>query len=78
MAIVKPFKGIRYNTDKLEISKVVTPPYDVISEEEQNAYYTCDPYNIIRLILGKHLKGDDKNEKSVFTRIRMLFCLATG
>jgi uncharacterized protein (DUF1015 family) len=62
MAIVKPFKGIRYNTDKLEISKVVTPPYDVISEEEQNAYYTCDPYNIIRLILGKHLKGDDKTK----------------
>jgi len=61
MAIVKPFKGIRYNTEKLDISKVVTPPYDVISEEEQEAYYACDPYNIIRLILGKHLKGD--NEK---------------
>jgi uncharacterized protein (DUF1015 family) len=62
MAIVKPFKGIRYNTDKLEISKVVTPPYDVISQEEQEAYYACDPYNIIRLILGKHLTGDDKTK----------------
>jgi len=62
MAIVKPFKGIRYNTNKLDISKVVTPPYDVISEEEQDAYYACDPYNIIRLILGKHLKGDDKTK----------------
>jgi uncharacterized protein (DUF1015 family) len=62
MAIVKPFKGIRYNTNKLDISKVVAPPYDVISEEEQEAYYACDPYNIIRLILGKHLKGDDKTK----------------
>jgi len=62
MATVKPFKGIRYNTDKLNISKVVTPPYDVISEEEQDAYYACDPYNIIRLILGKHLKGDDQTK----------------
>jgi len=62
MAIVKPFKGIRYNNEKLKISKVVAPPYDVISEEEQDAYYACDPYNIIRLILGKHLKGDDKTK----------------
>ena len=62
MAIVKPFKGIRYNTEKLDISKVVTPPYDVISEDEQDAYYACDPYNIIRLILGKHLKGDDRSK----------------
>jgi uncharacterized protein (DUF1015 family) len=62
MAIVKPFKGIRYNTNKLDISKVVTPPYDVISQKEQEAYYACDPYNIIRLILGKHLTGDDKTK----------------
>jgi uncharacterized protein (DUF1015 family) len=62
MAVVKPFKGIRYNTEKLNISKVVAPPYDVISDEEQDAYYACDPYNIIRLILGKHLKGDDKTK----------------
>jgi len=62
MAIVKPFKGIRYNTEKLDISKLVTPPYDVISEEEQDKYYACDPYNIIRLILGKQLPTDNQTQ----------------
>ncbi|MBF0449149.1 MAG: DUF1015 domain-containing protein [Candidatus Magnetomorum sp.] len=59
MATVLPFKGIRYNTDTLDIAKLVTPPYDVISEEEQDAYHACHPQNIIRLILGKHLVDDD-------------------
>ncbi|ETR71984.1 MAG: phosphatase [Candidatus Magnetoglobus multicellularis str. Araruama] len=67
MAIVKPFRGIRYNTEKLDISKVVTPPYDVISEEEQDAYYSCDPYNIIRLILGKKF-GNDNQKQNRYSR----------
>ncbi|KPA12117.1 Uncharacterized conserved protein UCP033563 [Candidatus Magnetomorum sp. HK-1] len=62
MATVVPFKGIRYNTEKLDIAQLVTPPYDVISEEEQESYYACHPQNIIRLILGKHLPTDDNSE----------------
>jgi len=65
MAEILPFKGVIYNKEKInEISKVVTPPYDVISKEEQDGFYRLHPYNIIRIILGKDLPGDDeKNNK---------------
>lgn len=53
MANIKPFTGIRYNQQKIELEKVVAPPYDVISPEQQNGYYDASPYNVIRLILGR-------------------------
>lgn len=54
MADVQPLRGIRYTSQAIEdLSKVVTPPYDVISEEAQARYYARNPYNIIRLELGQ-------------------------
>lgn len=59
MAILAPFKGLTYNFKLFkDISKLVAPPYDVISEKEQDSYYQTDPYNVIRLILGKKKIGD--------------------
>ena len=54
MAEIRPFKGIRYNQAKVgDISEVVTPPYDVISPEEQAWYFGKHPNSFIRLILPK-------------------------
>ncbi|NUN70070.1 MAG: DUF1015 domain-containing protein [Bacteroidetes bacterium] len=53
MATIRPFRGIRYNQMKTTIANVVAPPYDVISPEQQNGYYDKDPFNVIRLILGR-------------------------
>ena len=54
MAIIKPFRGLRYNHDIVkDCSAVVTPPYDVISPAEQERYYRNHPNNMIRLDLGK-------------------------
>ena len=59
MAVIAPFRGLTYNVSRLgEISRLVAPPYDVISVEEQEQYYQTDPYNVIRLILGKTKTGD--------------------
>lgn len=59
MAVLAPFKGLTYNFDRLgDLSKIVAPPYDVISEEEQENFYKTNPYNVIRLDLGKKKKGD--------------------
>ena len=59
MAIIAPFKGVSYNFHlNQDLSKLVAPPYDVISEDEQNGYYQTDPHNVIRLILGKKKTGD--------------------
>ncbi|MDL1971485.1 MAG: DUF1015 domain-containing protein [Candidatus Desulfofervidaceae bacterium] len=53
MAEVKPFKGIFYNQKLVRIEDVVSPPYDVISEEEMSSLIQRSPYNVVRLILGK-------------------------
>jgi len=53
MADVQPLRGIRYSSQAAtNLAQLVTPPYDVISEEAQATYYACSPYNIIRLELG--------------------------
>jgi len=53
MANITPFKGIRYNPEKIKnLADVYTPPYDVISKTEQQYFYDRHPNNIIRLILG--------------------------
>jgi uncharacterized protein (DUF1015 family) len=52
MAHIIPFKGIRYSQAKVDIKRVVAPPYDVISPEQQKSLYEESPYNIVRLILG--------------------------
>ncbi len=63
MADIIPFKGILYNPLKIKnMADVVTPPYDVISEQEQKHFHSRHPHNIIQLILGKTTEIDsDKN-----------------
>jgi len=61
MVTVKSFRGTRYNSQLIEnLRLVIAPPYDVISEEEQDYYYRLYKYNVIRLILGKEQMGDDE------------------
>lgn len=73
MATILPFKGLRYNPEKIkDISKVITPPYDVISEKERDDYYQLHPNSIIRLILGKDLPGDDQSNNK-YTRSAEFF-----
>ncbi len=68
MAIIKPFRGLRYNQDVIpDISSVVTPPYDVISPQEQERYYQVHPNNIVRLDFGKDFPGDTE-ESNKYTR----------
>jgi len=68
MANIIPFKGTLYNPEKVkDISKVVAPPYDVISPAEQEELYNLDPYNIIRILLGKDFPEDNEKENK-YTR----------
>lgn len=53
MAVVKPFRGLRYNLDRIsDLSAVITPPYDVISAAEQLRYHKINPHNVVRLDFG--------------------------
>lgn len=63
MANIRPFRGARYNPEKIkDLSKVIAPPYDVISKKEQASLYKMDQYNIVRMLLGKDLPGDNDKE----------------
>lgn len=73
MADVLPFKGVLYNQKKIsEIADVVTPPYDVISEEDKDMFYDRHPNNIIRLILG-NIYTDDTDRNNRYTRAADFF-----
>jgi uncharacterized protein (DUF1015 family) len=53
MPELKPFRALRFDRKRVDLNKVVAPPYDVISPELQNALYESDPYNIVRLDFGR-------------------------
>lgn len=54
MARIVSFRGLLYNQSKIpDLSKVIAPPYDVITPEEQESLYGRSPHNIVRLILNR-------------------------
>ncbi|UCH71524.1 MAG: DUF1015 domain-containing protein [Thermoplasmatales archaeon] len=73
MVEVTPFKGITYNKDKIDkLDDVMSPPYDIISEEMQDTLYNKNPQNFVRLILGKQNK-DDTEYNNRYTRAKESF-----
>lgn len=51
MAVVKPFKGLRYREKAGIIQTLTCPPYDIIPVEQRPNYLSANDYNIIRLEL---------------------------
>ncbi|MGN1051283.1 MAG: DUF1015 domain-containing protein [Acutalibacteraceae bacterium] len=59
MAEIKPFKALRFNTEKAgDISYLCCPPYDIISKQERKNYIKKNPFNVIRLELPD--EGENK------------------
>ncbi|MBB5317864.1 DUF1015 domain-containing protein [Tunturibacter empetritectus] len=58
MARLYPFRALRYDPARVNMEDVVTQPYDKITPAMQQHYYEASPYNLIRVILGKHEPGD--------------------
>ncbi|MBI4328938.1 MAG: DUF1015 domain-containing protein [Chloroflexi bacterium] len=58
MADVRPFRGLRYNEEKVgPLSRVLAPPYDVISPAEQARLHETSPYNVVRIEYGMASAG---------------------
>ena len=72
MATISPFRAWRYAPDRVAVQEVVTQPYDKISPEMQERYYKANPYNLVRIILGRHLAGDGEGENA-YTRAAASF-----
>lgn len=63
---VSPFRGIRYNEDTVrDLARVICPPYDVITAEQQGLYYKENDYNAIRLEFPE--PTGDRYEKAAST-----------
>ncbi|MGB2940651.1 MAG: DUF1015 domain-containing protein [Candidatus Dormiibacterota bacterium] len=59
MADVQPFRGVTYDPERVDLASVLSPPYDVISPEQQEAYYGRDPHNVVRIVLNRE-EGDGR------------------
>ena len=54
MIRIAPFRGVFYSQKKIrDLSKVIAPPYDVISKDEQEKLYKKSPYNFVRSDLSQ-------------------------
>lgn len=67
MSTIFPFAGWRYDPGKVDMSKVTSPPYDIISPEEQEKLYARDDRNVIRLILNR-IHHTDTEHDNRYTR----------
>lgn len=70
MIEVRPFKGVRYNPNKIKDSSlVVCPPYDIINDTQRNNLYNLHPNNFVRIDFDRPEPGDTGPE-SVYPRAR--------
>lgn len=70
MAEIRPFKGLRYNNQKVQLGDVITEPYDRIPPSLQEEYYKKSPFNVVRIILGKD-EDPEIPEKDKYKRSRI-------
>jgi uncharacterized protein (DUF1015 family) len=69
---VRPFRALHYDPHVVaDVGSCLSQPYDVISPEQQEAYYRQAPHNVIRLILNREEPGDTE-ENNRYTRARAL------
>lgn len=62
MAEIRPFKALRYDLVRAgTIEDLTCPPYDIISEEQRQAYLARNPHNAVRLELPK---GEDPYDEA--------------
>lgn len=70
MVRVKPFKAFRYDESKVgDLSKVVTPPYDIIKGAKVDELQGLSEHNIAWIIKNKP-EDDDTPESNQYTRAR--------
>jgi uncharacterized protein (DUF1015 family) len=70
MAVIKPFRGVRYNPGRFDdLSLVVSQPYDRVRYGLQDKYYAQSDYSIVKIIKGRAFE-EDNEEHNVYTRAR--------
>ena len=67
MALIQPFRALRYDPSRVPLAGVVTQPYDKITPAMQERYYQAHPANLVRIILGKPEPGDN-DTRNLYSR----------
>lgn len=49
--VLRPFRGVRYSPEAVDLAAVTTPPYDVIDDAEARRLEDLEPHNMVRLVL---------------------------
>jgi len=74
MTLIAPLQGLRFNPEKIRnLDEVVTPPYDVISEEDGAKFLEKNVYNMIQLDLRTNAHGAEGGEEGRYRKARDLF-----
>jgi len=60
VALFAPFRGVRYNPDAVKLDDVVSPPYDIIDDDELEAIEARSPYNAARVDRLRDDSGADR------------------
>jgi uncharacterized protein (DUF1015 family) len=58
MTVVRPFRAVRYDPDRVDLSRVIVPPYDVIAADERGSFFDRDPHNAIRFELTREVESE--------------------
>ncbi len=58
MTVARPFRAVRYDPKRVELSNVIVPPYDVIAADERGHFFDRDPYSAIRFELTRNVRDE--------------------
>ena len=65
---IKPFKAFRFNGKVVgDTGNCIAPPYDVINDQQVDALYKKNQYNIVRISKGKTTATDNEGNNQ-YTR----------
>jgi uncharacterized protein (DUF1015 family) len=68
---VVPFRALRYDPKRVELARVLVPPFDVIAPGERERYWTRDPHCAIRLDLTRDVAEEASTDyRDVAERLR--------
>jgi len=55
---LRPFRALRYDADRVDLGRVLVPPYDVISSADRLRLWDRDPHCAIRLELTREVSDE--------------------
>jgi uncharacterized protein (DUF1015 family) len=68
--VLAPFRALRYDSGRVDLARVLAPPYDVIDAGEQAELEARDPANVVRLTLPRDDAGPDSRYAAAGRQLR--------